>query len=126
MLIAYSKGFQQQRPILPRAKKKALIEIKRDPDRMVLTADKGLALVVIDKEDYEQKADNLLDQSTYKSIERDLTNKIKAKLIKILRRIKRETGIDEGTYKAMYPSVCIPPNSMDYLKAIKLAFPSGL
>ena len=29
---------------------------------MVLTADKGVALVVIDKEDYKQKADNLLDQ----------------------------------------------------------------
>ena len=75
---------------------------------MVLTVDKGVALVVIDQEDYKQKADSLLDQSTYRSIERDPTNKIKAKLIQILRRLKRETEIDEGMYKAMYPTGCIP------------------
>ena len=33
---------------------------------MVLTVDKGVALVVIDNEDYIQKAHNLLDQLAYK------------------------------------------------------------
>ena len=41
-----------------------LTELTRDPDRMVLTAEKGVALVVIDKEEYKQKTDNLLDQLT--------------------------------------------------------------
>ena len=80
---------------------------------MVLTADKGVALVVIDKEDYKQKAGNLLDQSTYRTIGRDLANRIKDKLIQILRRLKREIRIDEGMYKVMYPNSCIPPSSMD-------------
>ena len=80
---------------LTKKERKALTELKRDPDRMVLTADKGVALIVIDKEEYKQKADNLLDQPTYKFIERDPTNKIKAKLILILRRLTRETGIDD-------------------------------
>ena len=69
---------------------------------MVLTMDKGVALVVIDKEEYIQKAHSLLDQPTYNTIDRDPTNRIKAKLIQI-------TGIDEGMYKAMYPTSCIPP-----------------
>ena len=69
-------------------------ELKRDLYRMVLTTDKGIALV--DKEDYIQKVHNLLDQPAYKTIDRDPTNRIKAKLIQIFRRIKRETEIDEG------------------------------
>ena len=93
---------------------------------MVLIVDKGVALVVIDKEEYKQKADNLLDEPTYRSIDRDPKNKIKAKLIQILGRLKRETGIDEGTCKAMYSTSCVPPSSMDYQKSMKLAFPSGL
>ena len=113
------------KPNFTKEERKALIELKRDPDRMVLTADKMVALVLIDKEDYKQKADNFLDQSTYRSIERDPTNKIKTKLIQIFRRLKRETGIDEGTYKAMYPTGCVLPSSMDYQKSIKLAFPQA-
>ena len=93
---------------------------------MVPKVVKGVAFVVIDKEDYKQKAGNLLDQSTYKTIGRDPTNRIKAILIQILRRLKRETGIDKSTYKAMYPTSFILPSSMDYQKSIKLAFPSGL
>ena len=33
---------------------------------MVLTAEKGIAMVALDKEDYIQKAGNLLEQSAYK------------------------------------------------------------
>ena len=76
---------------------------------MVLTLDKGVAMVVIVKEDYIQKASNLLEQSMYKTIDSDPTNSIKAKFIQILRRLKRETGMDEGMYKAMYPTSCTPP-----------------
>ena len=75
---------------------------------MVLTADKGVSMVVLDEEEYIQKVENLLVQSTYKTIERDPTNKIKAKLIQILIRIKRETVMEEGLYKAMYPTHCNP------------------
>ena len=37
---------------------KAIGELKRDNNRLILTADKGVALVVMDKEDYVQKAKN--------------------------------------------------------------------
>ena len=39
----------------------------------------------------------------------DPTNKIKAQLITKLRKIKKETNLDEGTYTAMYPTGCVPP-----------------
>ena len=43
---------------------KAIGELKRNNNRLILTADKWVALVVMDKEDYVQKAKELLDQPT--------------------------------------------------------------
>ena len=44
---------------------------------MVLTAYKGVAMVVMDREDYMDKAQSLLaDTTTYKTITKDPTNKI--------------------------------------------------
>ena len=50
----------------------------------MLTVDKGVAMVVIDKEDYIQKAENLLVQPDYRTKDRDPTSKLKAKLITTL------------------------------------------
>ena len=66
-------------------------------------------MVIIDKEDYNNKAQELLAQPAYRSIPRNPTNKIKAQLITKLRKIKKETNLDEGTYKAMYPAGCVLP-----------------
>ena len=75
----------------------------------MLTADKEVALVVMNKQDYINKAEALLATPAYKTIPRDPTNKLKAQLITKLRRIKRENNLDECTYKVMYPTSCIPP-----------------
>ena len=55
----------------------------------------------MDRQDYIQKAEELPSQMAYRTIPRDPSNKIKAQLITKLRRIKRETNLDEGMYKAM-------------------------
>ena len=60
------KRNQVLRANLTREETKALTQLKKDQDKMVSTADKGVAMVVIDKEDYIQKASNLLEQSVYK------------------------------------------------------------
>ena len=78
-------------------------------------------MVVLDKEDYISKAQELLTQLAYKEIPRDPTNKIKAQLITKLRRIKKERNLDEGMYKAMYPTGCVPPKFYGLPKSIKLA-----
>ena len=48
-----------------------------------------MAMVVMDKEDYIQKAESLFVQLAYKTIDSDPTSQIKARLITTLRRIKR-------------------------------------
>ena len=69
-------------------------------------------MVIMDRQDYINKANNLLSQNTYKTIQRDPTNTIKNKLITILKRVKSQTGLSNQTYKTMYPRGCVPPSSM--------------
>ena len=97
------------KPNLTKAQNLALRELKRDRDCIVLTSDKGVSMVIMDRQDYINKANSLLNQNTYKSIPRDPTNSIKNKLISILKRVKNQTGLDSNTYKSMYPTGCVPP-----------------
>ena len=60
-------------------------KLRKDGTRIVLTADKGVALVVMNKEDYEKKAEELLSQTTYNKINNDPTTRYKNKLINLLK-----------------------------------------
>ena len=66
-------------------------------------------MVIMDRQHYINKANQLLNQSTYKVITKDPTNTIKNKLINILKSIKTKTGLGTNTYKSMYPTGCVPP-----------------
>ena len=80
----------------------ALKQLKADKNCMVLTADKGVALVVIDTVDYIKKAKEILeDTNAYRAIQRDPTSRLKNKLISILRRIKTAIGLQENIYRKM-------------------------
>ena len=97
------------KPNLTKAQNLALRELKWDRDHIVLTSDKGVAMVIMDRQDYINKANSLLTQNTYRSIPWGPTNTIKNKLISILKRVKNQTGLDSNTYKSMYPTGCVPP-----------------
>ena len=81
------------KPNLTKAQNLALRELKRDKDCIDLTADKGVAMVIMDRQDYINKANHLLNQYTYRSIARDPTNSIKNKLINILKRVKKPNRV---------------------------------
>ena len=72
-----------------------------DRDHIVPTADKGVAMVIMDRQDCVNKANNLLNQPTYRAIPQDPTNTIKNKLINILKRVTNQTGLNSVTYKSM-------------------------
>ena len=44
------------KPNLTRQESIGLAQLKKDKDRVILTADKGVAMVVMDREDYVNKA----------------------------------------------------------------------
>ena len=111
------------KPNLTSEERRGLAQLKKDKDRVVLIADKGVAMVVMDKQDYINKAEELLAQLAYRTIPKDPTNKIKAQLITKLRRIKRDNNLDEGMYKAMHPTSCIPPKFYGLPKIYKSGNP---
>ena len=117
------KVFPPPKPNLTKAQTLALRELKRERDCIVLTADKGVAVVIMDRQDYINKANSLLNQNTYRAIPWDPTNPIKNKLISILKRVKNQTGLDSLTYKSVYPTGCVPPKFYGLPKIHKLNIP---
>ena len=98
---------QEKSPPIPnitREEQGALGELKSDDTRVILTVDKGVCWVVMHKEEYIEKAEELLKEKTYKIIPTDPTNRQKNKLIQILKRIKEEGGMSETTNKKIYPT----------------------
>ena len=89
---------------IAREERKAVEELRRDKTRMILTVDKGVSMVVMDRDDYNQKADALLQQPAYRPIPNDPTNKYQTKHIALLKSIKTEGVINESTYKRLYPT----------------------
>ena len=68
---------------------RALTELKQDSSRGILTANKGVAMVVMDQQDYTNKAQALLlDTNTCKILSKDPTGRLKNKLIQTLKDIK--------------------------------------
>ena len=76
-------------------------------------------MLVMDGEEYIKKAEELLSQSTYKSIPTDPTTKYKNKLINLLTTIKAEGGITEVIYRRLCPTGAGFLKSMGYLKYTK-------
>ena len=78
----------------------------------------------MNRKDYIDKVPNLLSQPAYRTIERDPTNKLKAKLITLLRNLKKGnmTGGPPYTSTCTHQDV-LPPSFMDYQKSIKLIPP---
>ena len=62
----------------------------------------------MDRTEYNKKAGELLNTGTYKKISEDPTKKQKNKLISILKNIKAEGGINEETYRRLYPTAAVP------------------
>ena len=97
------KNVHPPRQNIPRSEREALDRLRKDKNRVILTADKGVSMVVMDRDDYNTKAEELLHQPTYRPIPNDPTNKLKNRLITLLKKIKTEGGLSEATYKRLYP-----------------------
>ena len=107
------KKTQMPKSNITKEELQAIKELNKDDNRVILTADKGVAMVVLNKEDYIRKAEDLLSQQTYNKIPKDPTSRQKTKLINLLKNIKAEWGINEETYRIMYPTgspkfYCLP------------------
>ena len=91
-----------------------------------LTADKGVAMVIMEKQDYTNKAQApLQDTSTCKVLNKDPTSRLKNKLIQTLKDIKQSGGISDSKYRKLCLTSSVPPMFYGLPKIHKVGTPSG-
>ena len=84
--LSAKKELSPSRHNISQEETKAIKELKSDSSRVILTVDKGVAMVVMDKQDYLNKAQKLLlNTDTYKPIHKDPTSRLKNKLAPTLK-----------------------------------------
>ena len=78
----------------------------------------------MDRADYNNKAQKLLeDRQPYKEIKTYPTNKLKNKLVNLLKKTKAEGGINDQLYKKMYPTEAVAPTCYGLPKIHKRDIP---
>ena len=117
------KNIQPPKTDISKEEARAIQELRRDQDKIILTADKGVSMVVMDKEDYIKKSEDLLKQNTYRDLATDPTNKYKNTLINLLKTIKAEGAINNITYKRLYPTGAGSPKYYGLPKIHKAGVP---
>ena len=90
---------------------------------MVLTVDKGVAMVIMDQQDYTNKAQTLLqDNNTYKVLPKVPPANLKT-LISLLKAIIQTGGLSTNKYKQLYPTSAVPPRFYGLPKIHKTGTP---
>ncbi|XP_078621335.1 uncharacterized protein LOC144887811 [Branchiostoma floridae x Branchiostoma japonicum] len=89
----------------------ALKDLATNQDIVILPADKGRCTVVLDREQYDRKVQDLLgDKNTYAPLKKDPTSQFKGKIITALKELEdKEKKIDRATYLKLYPTAEQPP-----------------
>ena len=84
----------------------AIKSLKRDDSILVLPADKGWAMVVMDVVEYNRKMNSLLANSkTYKRLTTDPTLSLERKMNEMLLQLKKSGSITSGLYDKLRSSV---------------------
>ena len=105
-------------------KQQALKRLKNDNDIVILPADKGRVTVVMDKTDYFDKMDALVnDKQTYEELKRDPTPSLQRKLNSKMLTLKKTDAIDTQRYYRLRCSVPQPPKLYGLPKLHKPGIP---
>ena len=95
---------------LAKDERQALKRLKTDENIVILPADKGRVTVVMDKTDYYDKMDALVnDKQTYQILKRDPTRALQRKLNSKLLDLKKTDAIDIQRYNRLKCRVPQPP-----------------
>ena len=95
---------------LTKDERQALKRLKTDENIVILPADKGRVTVVMDKTDYYDKMDTLVnDKQTYEELKRDPTPSLQRKLNSKLLDLKKTDVIDIQRYNRLRCRVPQPP-----------------
>ena len=103
---------------------RALTQLKQDSTRVVFTVDKGVAMVIMDQQDYNKAQALLQDTNTYKVLPKDPTPNSKTNLSPYLKASNKQEASVPKNINNCIPPVQSHPNFRAYPKYIKLVPPS--
>lgn len=105
-----------QQPKLPASnitpdERKAILHLKQDKDIMILPSDKGRAVVVLDRAEYDDKICMLLDDSsTYQIITKDQTRSLERNMNSILLSLHRDAQLPKQLYNQLRSTAGLIPH----------------
>lgn len=101
------KQLKDDIPNLSTEENKAISNLLNDKSIIISKADKGNAIVILNKEDYIKKGNELLnDKNVFKKISSNLTEQREQSLIKFLLKLKSNKVINDKDYQQMRPKTC--------------------
>ena len=104
-IVGKVRTARKPEPNISKGEQKAIQELKRLDDLVIIGADKGKATVVLDKCEYDSKVKDMLsDESTYEKLSFNPTARYKKKLVEILQRLSEEKKINRTQYDYLYPT----------------------
>ena len=83
--------------------------LRTDQSVVILPADKGNATVVMERSDYNQKIDSLLNAPTYSRLKRDPTRKFERRVQQSLKALTDRGELGPDSYRRLNPSHTHPP-----------------
>ena len=99
------RGSKPPKSNISKDERKAINDLKKNKEILILPADKGKATVLMDVDEYEQKVSNMLsDEKTYEVLKSDPTAKYKRKLVAMLKKLKKDNKITRSQYDLLYPT----------------------
>ena len=115
-------------PKLPKSnmmkdEKLALKKLAEDKDIVFLPADKGNATVVLNKEDYNQKMNDLLKDASYKQMKSNPTTKVEKKVADALKEVESRGGLSSAQRKSLANNYSTPPQLYGLPKIHKNGMP---
>ena len=104
-IVGAIKSSKVPKSNISKAVKTAPRSLKQEDSITILPADKGRAKVVMDKTEYKEKVNIVLnDAHTYEKLQADPTSSYKRKLIEKLTKLNKDSKITEDQYKYLYPT----------------------
>nr|VZI44726.1 unnamed protein product [Spirometra erinaceieuropaei] len=114
------------RRTIPPAEVKAIKELKRDEEIVIVPTDKGRATEVLDKSEYVTKAQQLLnDEQSYKVIDSYSMKALVGQINKSLNQMRNEKAISEKDWRQMKPQDVALARFYGLRKSTSQMFPYG-
>ena len=116
-------NFQGSKPTLKKAEREAIRSLKDDNDLVVIRADKGNATVVMNREDYVGKMDELLKGEDYVRIRKNPTSVVEKKVKDTLSKIEKNGIPPTRLKKRLTPQQSKCPQMYGLPKVHKVGIP---